>query len=98
MAAVVDDSTVTHNTNTGNGFKQDSSISKSPGEAVDPAGAGQLTVNSKQPPANPLPSVNIISDSKVVSPPVVNTASTTKEVKVEQSDQKLTAIPLAGTA
>ena len=98
MAAVVDDSTVMYNTYTGNGFKQDSSISKSPGEAVDPAGAGQLTVNSKQPPANPLPSVNIISDSKVVSPPVVNTASTTKEVKVEQSDQKLTAIPLAGTA
>ena len=94
MAAVVDDSTVMYNTYTGNGFKQDSSIGKSPGKAVDPASAGQLTVNSKQPLRTHIQQ-SINSDSKL-SPPAVNTASTTKEVKVEQSDQKLTALPFAG--
>lgn len=55
MAAVVDDSTVMYNTYTGNGFKEDSSIGKSPGKAVDPASAGQLTVNRKPPTSSSQP-------------------------------------------
>ncbi|HEV3224363.1 MAG TPA: DUF4476 domain-containing protein [Puia sp.] len=45
MAAVVDDSSVMYNTYTGNGFKQDSSVVKTRGTAVD---SGKLTA-SRQP-------------------------------------------------
>jgi hypothetical protein len=98
MAAVVDDSTVMYNTYTGNGFKQDSSNAENLGSVVDPAGAGQLTVNRKLPPANPPPFVNTVSDSKGISPAVVNKVSDPKAVRSEQSDQKQTVLQMTGTA
>ncbi|HTB25603.1 MAG TPA: DUF4476 domain-containing protein [Puia sp.] len=45
MAAVVDDSIVMYNSYAGNGFKQDSTITRNPGKTVD---STQLTVNRKQ--------------------------------------------------
>ncbi len=91
MASVVDDSTVMYNTYTGNGFKEDSSVTRSPAKAVDPASAGQLTVNRKPP-----STAKAIDQNKNVPPPITSTISSPKEVSSGQNIQKQTVLPLAG--
>ncbi len=96
MAAVVDDSTVMYNTYTGNGFKQDSSMGKSQGITVDPASAGQLTVNRKPPDINPPSPAKAISNSQRGSATNShNNSFWSQRGRGSQSGQKQTILPVS---